>query len=123
MSKKHVEDYYNQITADYTEMIENLKEMEELAAQKVVNPDKIDELRAAVEPLKNNYMTISWIMFLLNQPNKKEKIARYKNVEEKKVLTIDPNRTKDLDGLHKENKKVIETINTTWTTENIENKD
>lgn len=123
MSKKDVEKYYNQITADYTEMIENLKEMEELAAQKIVNPDKIEELKAAVEPLKNNYMTISWIMFLLNQPNKKEKIARYKKAEEKKVLTIDPNRTKDLDGLHKENKKVIETINTTWANENIENKD
>lgn len=123
MSKKDVEKYYNQITADYTEMIENLKEMEELAAQKIINPDKIEELKAAVEPLKNNYMTISWIMFLLNQPNKKEKIARYKKTEEKKVLTIDPNRTKDLDGLHKENKKVIETINTTWASENIENKD
>jgi len=104
-------------------MIENLKEMEELAAQKIVNPDKIEELKAAVEPLKNNYMTISWIMFLLNQPNKKEKIARYKKAEEKKVLAIDPNKTKDLNGLHKENKKVIETINITWANENIENKD
>lgn len=123
MSRKDVEDYYNQITADYTEMLDNLKEMEDLAAQKIVNPDKIDELKAAVEPLKNNYMTISWIMFLLNQPAKKEKVAGYKKSLERKMSKIDPEKSHDLESIRKENRAVINAVNNTWVAENIENKD
>ena len=88
MSIKDVKKYYDQITADYSEMIESLKEMEELAAQQVVNPDRVEELRKAVEPLKNNYMRISYIMFLLNMPNKKEKKERYKKQQAKFLKNI-----------------------------------
>lgn len=110
MSIKDVKKYYDQITADYSEMIESLKEMEELAAQQVVNPDRVEELRKAVEPLKNNYMRISYIMFLLNMPNKKEKKERYKKQQAKFLKNIELDQTE-----HEENKKVINTLNDVWT--------
>ena len=110
MSIKDVREYYDQITADYTEMIEALKEMEELAAQEVVNPDKVEELRKAVEPIKNNYMRISYIIFLLNMPNKKEKKERYKKQQAKFLKNIELDQTE-----HEENKKVINTLNDVWT--------
>ena len=110
MSIKDVREYYDQITADYTEMIEALKEMEELAAQEVVNPDKVEELRKAVEPIKNNYMRISYIIFLLNMPNKKEKKERYKKQQAKLLKNIELDQTE-----HEENKKVISTLNDVWT--------
>ena len=110
MSIKDVREYYDQITADYTEMIEALKEIEELAAQQVVNPDKVEELRKAVEPIKNNYMRISYIIFLLNMPNKKEKKERYKKQQAKLLKNIELDQTE-----HEENKKVISTLNDVWT--------
>ena len=110
MSIKDVREYYDQITADYTEMIKTLKEMEELAAQEVVNPDKVEELRKAVEPIKNNYMRISYIIFLLNMPNKKEKKERYKKQQAKLLKNIELDKKE-----HEENKKVISTLNDVWT--------
>ena len=111
MSKRDVELYYDQITAEYSEMIESLKEMEELAAQDIVNPDKIEELKRAVEPLKNNYMAISWIMFLLNKPVKKSKQAHYEKSLENVMLKIDPTKSRAPEQIHKENKQVINTLN------------
>ena len=107
MSKKDVEKYYDQITADYTEMINSLKEMEELAAQDIVNPDKIEELKTMIAPIKNNYLRISYIMFLLNQPARKEKQERYKN-QNKKFL----NNIKQEETEHQENKRILSTLNT-----------
>lgn len=106
MSVKDVKEYYDQITADYMEMVESLKEMEELAAQDIVNPDKITELKNAIEPIKNNYLRISYIMFLLNQPTRKEKQERYKN-QNKKFL----NNIKQKETEHEENKRIINTLN------------
>ena len=30
--------------------------------------NKLEEMKKMVEPLKNNYMTLSYIMFLFNKP-------------------------------------------------------
>lgn len=110
MSKKDVEKYYNQITNDYKELVDSLKELEELAAQDIVNPDKVEDLRKAVEPLKNNYLRISYIMYLLNMPNRKEKKARYTKQQTKLLKSIEQDQTE-----HEENKNVINTLNDVWT--------
>jgi len=115
MAREDVEQYYNQITADYKEMVDTLKEMEELAAQDIVNPDKVEEIRAAVEPLKNNYQAISWIMFLLNKPNRKSKKARYEKAMSNKMKSIDPNNSRCPESIHNENKNIINTLNDVWT--------
>jgi len=107
MSRRDVEEYYNLITNDYKEMVNTLKEMEELAAQDIVNPDKVDEVRRMVEPLKNNYQRISYIMFLLNQPNRKKKVERYVKSNEKFLANCDTSE-------HDENLKVISTVNCAW---------
>ena len=107
MAKKDVEKYYNDIANEYIEMLESLKEIEELAAQQVVSPEKVEEIKAMVEPLKNNYMTLSWVMFLLNQPNKKQKVARYKKQQKNVILKIDPEQTRDPLAVKKENLGVL----------------
>jgi len=73
MSKKHVEDYFNQICDDYHELVSTLNELQEQCETTVVPPEKIENLKHIIEPIKDNYERISYIMFLLNMPNKKEK--------------------------------------------------
>jgi len=113
MAKKDFDEYYEQVANEYAEMLDSLREMEQLAEDKVVNPDKVEEIRKAVEPLKNNYMTLSWVMFLLNQPVKKKKVERYRNQQKNKIRKIDPNKERSPISVHKENLKIINDLKNT----------
>ena len=73
MSRKHVEDYFNQVCEDYHEMVQTLKDMEDECNNGLVPPERVEQLKNMLEPIKTNYARISYIMFLLNMPNKKEK--------------------------------------------------
>lgn len=72
MSKKHVEEYYDQICQDYHDMIEALHDLEEEAMQGLISPQRVEETKEVIKPLKDNYMRISYIMYLLNKPSKLE---------------------------------------------------
>ena len=77
MSIKHVNKYYNQICEQYKEMINDIKDVEREAEQGLVEPERVDRLKTQIEPIKQNYMTLSYIMYLLNEPQKKRKQVRY----------------------------------------------
>ena len=75
MAKRHVEEYYNKIAEQYKEMSDNIKELEERLSDNMSSYDVIENMKKIVEPVKENYMTLSWIMFLLNMPNNKKKVT------------------------------------------------
>lgn len=77
MSVKHIKKEYERICADYHEMLESIHELEELVSEKAISPERIDELKAPLETMKANYMRWSYVMHLLNMPNKKQKLDRY----------------------------------------------
>lgn len=79
MAIKHVREYYDQITEQYNEMLSDLKEAEQDLENNLVDVDYVENVRKCVQPIKDSYMAISWIMFLLNQPAKKPKIPKYKS--------------------------------------------
>ena len=108
MSKKHVDEYFNVVAQNYHEMIEALREIEEEASNGLVDPDRIENAKKLVEPIKQNYMRISYIMFLLNKPNIKKKEKRYEAQEIKRLENIGKENT--LDGVVKENKETIKNI-------------
>lgn len=95
MSLKHFEEYYNEVSAQYGELLENLKEMEELCQQGMISPERVDNLQKIVAPVKDNYMTISYIKYLLNKPNRKEKQKRYEGQNKKFLSSIDKSKTKE----------------------------
>lgn len=95
MSLKDVKDYYNNVSNQYSEMLKCLKEMEKEYNESLVSPEQYEQMKSTIEPLKNNYMTLSWIMYLLNQPNKKEKIDKYKKQNKKKLESLDKTKSKD----------------------------
>lgn len=85
MSQKDVIKYYNEVVENYKDMLENLKDMEEEMKESLVTPEQVDQMKRMAQPIVDNYRTLSYIIFLLNRPTKKEKFNRYEK-QNKKLL-------------------------------------
>ena len=94
MSVKHVLDYYNQVGDDYLEMRENLKDMEEALANKLVTPEQVEQIQQMLQPLMVNYQ----------KEVKKERDVKLK----KRLLELAGNRTQE--NVLKEDKETIELL-------------
>lgn len=109
MAIKHVRDYYERMVSDYVEMKHTLEEMEKLSEEKAsVAINNIEQIREQVKVLEANYNRLSYIMFLLNQPNKEKKKSKYFKQEKKKLNKIPINDRKE--AVIDENTKVLETL-------------
>ena len=89
MSVKHVKAYYEEVCNQYHEYLEELRDFEQLCMQGLVPPEQIDNAKKLIEPLKDNWMKLNYIIWLLNQPNKKDKIAKYKKQVPKPICIDD----------------------------------
>lgn len=108
MSVKAVRRYYNQICDQYHEMLENIHDLEVEAAQGMVEPERIERLKDQVAPIKQNYERWSYMMFLLNQPERKEKQSRYKSQNRKLLSSLSKNNS--LDAILEENSEALKHI-------------
>lgn len=101
MSVKHIKEYYEKVCADYHEIIETLHELEEEAQKNIVPPEMVDNLQNLIKPMKDNYERWSYMMFLLNMPDKKEKKKKYERQFRKVKEEFEPNN--NWEAIHKEN--------------------
>lgn len=85
MSKKHFEKYLDEVSAQYHEMNEDLRDMEKLVANNMMPPEFLDKLKVMIAPVKDNWLKLNYVKFLLDMPNKKEKVSKYRN-QNKKIL-------------------------------------
>ena len=83
MSVKHVLEYYDQVCNQYHEFVEELKDFQQLCNDGMVAPEVIEQAKQAIEPLKDNWQKLGYIIYLLNKPNKKSKQKRYNNTSKK----------------------------------------
>ena len=95
MAVKHVKEYYETVKRQFEQMQENLKLFELDSQNGMVAPDRVAEIVKSIEPLKNNYQQLSYIMYLLNQPNKPRKEPRYIEQNKKLLAQIDPQNRGD----------------------------
>lgn len=100
MSKKHFDEYYAQVCAQYEEMKKVSEELSKECERGVVSPEQVENMKAVCQPLRDNFQIMSWVAYLLNQPNKKSKIKAYE--KRNKALT------KNLDKKHCINNKIEE---------------
>ena len=105
MAKKDVDIYFRQICEDYHELIETLHEMEEEVNKGMLDPDKLEQLKKTIEPMKINWQRISYIMFLLNKPTRKQKVNKY---EKQNIKMFHDNST--LNAVHEENMNCLNQI-------------
>ena len=108
MSVKHIKEYYNKICEDYHEMINTLHELEEEASKNLVPPEQVENLNNLIKPMKDNYERWSYMIFLLNMPNKKEKKKVYNRQFKDVVDRFE--KDNDLKALQNEDKKSIDTV-------------
>lgn len=109
MAIRHVREYYERMVSDYVEMKRVLEEMEKLSEEKAsVAINNIEQIREQVKVLEANYNRLSYIMFLLNQPNKEKKKSKYFKQEKKKLNKIPINDRKE--AVIDENTKVLEML-------------
>ena len=108
MAVKDIKEYYAQVESQYNEMIKEIKDFEKEAEQGLIEPERLDQIKEGIKPLMNNYQTLSWIMFLLNAPNRKSKRAKYERQTRRLQLSLDDSKSKD--AIIKENKATLNNL-------------
>lgn len=120
MSVRDVKEYYLSVVRDYKDMLQELQDFEIELQHNLVSPEKVDELKQLMEPIKNNYQTLSYIIYLLNKPqrNSKVKQAKYDKQHKKDISFIDPKFTKT--GILEQNKQALQNIKS-YTNDSLKN--
>ena len=77
MAKRHVEEYYNTVCNQWLAMQNELNDFAEEARKGLFPPERLEQIKETIQPIKTNYETLSYIMYLLNMPNRKEKESKY----------------------------------------------
>ena len=108
MSVKHVKEYYEQVYQEYKQMVDELKDFEIEAQNGMFEPERLEQIKEDIRPLMDNYERWSYMIFLLNQPNKKEKIKKYQKQNEK--LLSQYKKENSIESTLQENKQVIEKL-------------
>lgn len=88
MSVRDIKEHYEKVYSNYKDMISLLHSLEKEAEESIVSPERIKEFEESIAPIKDNFETWSWVMYLLNLPNKKEKKKRYVQLNENKMNRI-----------------------------------
>ena len=76
MAIKQVKNYYKQVEKMYLELLSDLKEMEEDFKNNECTEEELQNLLIPVRGIEENYKRLSYIMYLLYQPNRKNWIRR-----------------------------------------------
>lgn len=81
MARKHVISYYLEQEQAYLQLLDTIKELDELHRSGKIDYDRYSELRdrlaPQVEELKAPYELLSYVIFLLNIPNRPKKGKKY----------------------------------------------
>lgn len=108
MAVKHVKEYYEKICNQYTKMKKEVQLWEEQAIQKMVDPDRVQALREMVAPLQENYKRWSYMMFLLNQPTRKEKKKKYDKLISNQATKL--GKENSVDAIINESENILKNI-------------
>lgn len=83
MAKRHVIDYYLQVQDLYFEMLNDAKDFDDALKDGFVTQEQVEQSQMMFDRIKDNYDRLSYIIVLLNQPNRKKKLARHQNQNKK----------------------------------------
>lgn len=72
MARKDFELYYSNIKKQYFELLDLMKVAGEEAAKNLVDPDVLDNLKKVIQPVRNSYMSLAYVEYLLNLPKDKK---------------------------------------------------
>lgn len=105
---RDIKEYYQQVTKDYNNMKQELEEMSKELESEMIQPEQLENMERIIQPIKMNFETLSYFMYLLNKPAKKSKQKRYES-QNKKLLNNAGDRTKE--KVLEENKQALQELN------------
>ncbi len=105
MAMKHFLAYYNEVCKQYRDLKGELKDYEDYAKTHVLSPETMENLERMIAPLKQNYERLSYVMFLLNQPNRKSKQPAYERRMAKAIKSL--SKGNSLEAVVAENEDVL----------------
>lgn len=108
MARKDFEQYYNKIRNQYFQLVDALEEAGKLTAQNLVDPQVLDNLTVTMQPIKNSYMSLAYVEYLLNLP--KNKKVQKRNEKQFKSLLEKIDSTKHQEFVIKNNEQTISNI-------------
>ena len=94
MARKDFDAYFQTIAKQYQDLNDALKELSEEVDKGMFEPERLDQLRATILPIKNSYETLNYIRYLLDKPTNSSKHARYNGMT-KKLQSKCGNNTRD----------------------------
>lgn len=86
MAKRDIIKYYQQVQNQYLEMLSDMKDFDEALKLGKVEQSQFDQAQNLVNKLKENYERLTYVMVLLNKPNKKSKKHKYER-QNKNVIS------------------------------------
>lgn len=93
MARKDFESYYEKIKKQYFQLVNTIEETNALVQEKAVDPEIISRLTSMLEPVKNSYMGLAYVEYLLNLPKDKKVRARNQRQFEAQLKKIDKQQT------------------------------
>jgi len=85
MARRDFDAYYNKIASQLFELDKVFKELAEEADAGMVEPERLEQVKKTIEPIKNSYQTLCYIKYLLDMPARKNKRSRFSK-QNKKLL-------------------------------------
>ena len=92
MARRDFEEYYDKIKRQYFQLIETLKEADRLVTEKMADPQVLENLTTILQPVKNSYMSLAYVEYLLNLPKDKKIKKRNEKQFEKLLSRIDKSK-------------------------------
>ena len=102
MAIKDVRKYYYTMLAQYLEEKQNLEDFSEALKAGLITEEQMHEAMDTVKALEENYHRLTYIMYLLNMPNRDSKKANY--IRQYKVILDEFEKLGvDIDSIKEEN--------------------
>jgi len=105
MARKDVDEYYNIISAQYAQLLEELAELEK---DETIPEDIIEDVKRDIDIVKTNRDRWVYMIYLLNRPVRKKKAERYDKIYQNKALNEE--QTNSIDYVIDENQEVLDNI-------------
>ena len=108
MARKHFDEYYNKICKQFFSLNDVLEELSEEVGNNMVEPERLKQLQKTIQPIKDSYMTLNYIKYLLDKPTKKSKHVKY---DKEKVKVLKETDSKHSDQVLAKNEEIIKSLN------------
>ena len=107
MAVKDVKEYYFKLIAQKAELEADLTDFEEALKNGFITEEQMQAAKDELIPYQINLDRLTYIMYLLELPNRKAKKAKY-NKANKKIIEALKNRKADAESVELENKSALD---------------